>query len=363
MNKVEIDSLVKHYGDVVGVNGVSFGIEDGELVSLLGPSGCGKSTTLRCIAGLERVTDGAIYIDGEPISAPREEVHVAPAKRNLGMVFQSFALWPNKTVIGNLKFGLKYSPTVDMTDEEMTERALEFLDLVDLEGYEDKHPRELSGGEQQRVALARALIYNPDVLLLDEPLSNLDAKLRKEARIWLKELQDETEVTTLYVTHDQAEASALSDRMIILNEGQIEQTGTPREVFEYPDNRFVADFLGKENFVEGTITLNDDGTGVVTTDMGEKLQVNYRKNGISDGSPVTIAISSEEIEIVDDHDGLRNNVVEGTITQKLYYGDRTELVVDIGDREIIAVVDRIDKEEGATLSLSLPPDNCAVLTD
>jgi iron(III) transport system ATP-binding protein len=230
MYQVKVADLEKHYGDLVAIDGLTFGVEDGELVSLLGPSGCGKSTTLRCIAGLEKVTDGEVELAGKVVSSKTEDVHVPPADRNLGMVFQSFALWPNKTVLDNVRFGLRENDQVDMSKQEMDERAREFLELVDLQGYEQNNPRQLSGGEQQRVALARALVYDPDVLLLDEPLSNLDAKLRKEARIWLKQIQEETGVTTVYVTHDQAEASALSDRMIILNDGEIEQVGTPEEI-------------------------------------------------------------------------------------------------------------------------------------
>jgi len=364
MSKITVDSLAKHYGDVVGVDGISFEVKDGEIVSLLGPSGCGKSTTLRCIAGLERLTDGSVSINGEPLSASERDVHVPPAERNLGMVFQSFALWPNKTVLGNVKFGLKYSPSVNMSDDEMTERAMEYLDLVDLDGYEDSHPRELSGGEQQRVALARALVYNPDVLLLDEPLSNLDAKLRKEARIWLKELQDETDITTLYVTHDQTEASALSDRMIILNEGRIEQTGTPEEVFERPDNRFVADFLGKENFLTGKYNPRPDDAASVRTSIGGELELHERRqNGLNAGDRVAIAISSEEVEILDDGSSATNNTFEGVIDQKLYYGDKTELVIHFGDEEIVAVVDRTDKDEGDAVTVRFPPDHCAVLRE
>lgn len=360
MSKIEVDSLVKDYGDVVGVDGISFQVEEGELVSILGPSGCGKSTTLRCIAGLERITEGGIYLSGRAVSASDKGLHVPPAKRNLGMVFQSYALWPNKSVIGNVKFGLEQNPDVDMSDEEMTERSQEYLELVDLGQYAESSPRELSGGEQQRVALARALVYNPEVLLLDEPLSNLDAKLRKEARIWLKDLQEETGVTTLYVTHDQAEASALSDRMIILNSGQVEQTGTPEEVFKRPDNRFVADFLGKENFIQGTIAI-EGGDGIVTTETRGELTVDVYRDDIHDGDEVTIAISPEEIEIAEPHD--EDNLLEGTITQKLYYGDKTELVVDVGGLELIVVViETVERGQGDDITLRLPPDKCALVS-
>ena len=359
--KVEVEGLVKHYGDLVAVNGLDFEVKEGELVSLLGPSGCGKSTTLRCVAGLEKVTEGEVTLADQVVSSSAEDIHVEPADRNLGMVFQSFALWPNKTVLDNIKFGLEENDDVDMTNDEVDKRAQEYLELVDLDGYGDNNPRQLSGGEQQRVALARALVYDPDVLLLDEPLSNLDAKLRKEARIWLKQIQEETGVTTLYVTHDQAEASALSDRMIILNDGEIEQMGTPKEVFERPKNRFVADFLGKENFLAGTFE-EVDGQPTIRTPSGQSLHV--RGNGTtSGGSEVTIAISPEEINLLQGAapaDG--GNVLSGTITDKLYYGDKTELVVNADGQEIIIVViETVNEEEGDEVALHLPTDKCAVI--
>lgn len=363
MNKIEINHLVKRYGDLVAVNGLGFQVAEGELVSLLGPSGCGKSTTLRCIAGLERATEGEARLNGELVSSPEKDIHVAPSNRNLGMVFQSYALWPNKTVLENVMFGLQENDTIDMGSEEIKERSEEFLELVDLDGYEQNNPRQLSGGEQQRVALARALVYDPDVLLLDEPLSNLDAKLRREARIWLKQIQEETGVTTLYVTHDQAEASALSDRMIILNNGEIEQVGTPEEVFEKPDNRFVADFLGKSNFLTGTLD-NDGNQPHVQTNLEQSLTVRD-DNSLPDGSEVSIAISPEEIILLsgDSSTTDNNNVVRGEIIEKLYYGDKTELIVDLGnDKEVtVVVIERVQKEEGDEVTLRFPSEKCAVI--
>jgi iron(III) transport system ATP-binding protein len=361
MGAIEIDRLVKHYGSVIGVDGITFEVNEGELVSLLGPSGCGKSTTLRSIAGLERITDGEIRITGRVCSSAKDDVHMEPAERELGMVFQSFALWPNMTVLENVRFGLEQKDDINLSKQEMNERAQEYLDLVDLGEYADSIPGELSGGEQQRVALARALVYEPGVMLLDEPLSNLDAKLRKEARIWLKRIQEETEVTTLYVTHDQAEASALSDRMVILNEGEIEQIGTPEEVFKQPDNHFVADFLGKENFIDGTLSGFDGTSGTVTTEEGESLAVSVNKDGFSEGQSVSIAISPEEIELSRNGDG--TNIIEGTIDQKLYYGDKTEIVIQAsGGREIIVVVvDIIPEDEGDDVRIELPESKCALL--
>jgi iron(III) transport system ATP-binding protein len=361
--QMAVNGLVKQYGSLVAVDGLDFGVQEGELVSLLGPSGCGKSTTLRCIAGLEKVTEGEVRLGDTIVSSSEEEVHVPPADRNLGMVFQSFALWPNKTVLNNVKFGLQENDNIDMTDEEMDERAREYLALVDLDGYEDNNPRQLSGGEQQRVALARALVYDPEMLLLDEPLSNLDAKLRKEARIWLKQIQEETGVTTLYVTHDQAEASALSDRMIILNDGQIEQVGTPKEVFERPKNRFVADFLGKENFLTGAFEARD-GRGTIKIDSGQFLEVRGSES-ITKGEEVTVAISPEEINLLHNEPQEEGgNIIQGTITDKLYYGDKTELVVNANGQEIIVVViETVDEEEGDKATLHLPTEKCAVIAD
>lgn len=244
----------------------------------------------------------------------------------------------------------------------MNERVREYLELVDIADYEDSLPGALSGGEQQRVALARALAYEPVVLLLDEPLSNLDAKLRKEARIWLKRIQEETGVTTLYVTHDQAEASALSDRIIIMNEGEIEQVGTPEDVFKRPQSHFVADFLGKENFINGSLVEKNGTSGVVSSDANETFQVN-QVDTLERGQKVSIAISPEEINI--SRNGATNgNVIEGTISEKLYYGDKTELIVASDGREIVVVaVDVIPDEEGDHISLELPPDKCAVLSN
>jgi iron(III) transport system ATP-binding protein len=361
--QMAVNGLVKRYGDLVAVNGLDFGVQEGELVSLLGPSGCGKSTTLRCIAGLEKVTEGTVRLGDKAVSSSEEDIHLPPADRHLGMVFQSFALWPNKTVLNNVKFGLQENDNIDMTDEEMEERAREYLALVDLDGYEDNNPRQLSGGEQQRVALARALVYDPEMLLLDEPLSNLDAKLRKEARIWLKQIQEETGVTTLYVTHDQAEASALSDRMIILNDGQIEQVGTPKEVFERPKNRFVADFLGKENFLTGAFETRD-GHPTIQLDSGQFLEVRGSES-IPESQEATVAISPEEINLLhDDAPAESGNIIRGTITDKLYYGDKTELVVDANGQEIIVVViETVDEEEGDEATLHLPTEKCAVIAD
>jgi len=364
MSVIEVKDLKKHYGDFKAVSGINIAVDEGELVALLGPSGCGKTTTLRCIAGLERPNGGEIYIGGEPVYSHDDDIYMSSSQRDIGMVFQSFALWPNKSVEGNIMFGLQQRPDIEMSKKEMKSRVTELLDTLDLSGYEDKYPRNLSGGEQQRVALARAMAYNPKVLLLDEPLSNLDAKLRSEARRWLSDLQDETNVTTLYVTHDQAEASALSDEIVILNQGEVEQEGTPYEVFESPQNRFVAEFLGKINILEGKIrSTNGDG---VTFRSSDKIKLNLRSiQSMVERDEATIAIAPEDFEIADgDHSNGRTDSIHGIVDKKLYLGDKTELVVDVGGYDlIIRVMGYADQEEGDEISLRVPPGKCTILSD
>lgn len=363
MKHVEIQGLSKIFGNTIGVEDVSFTMEEGQLVSLLGPSGCGKSTTLRCVAGLERPTTGEIYLGGELVSSAEEDIHITPQKRNIGMVFQSFALWPHKTVVENVMFGLEESPNVDMPKSQMREEASEYLELVDLEGYEDKSPRNLSGGEQQRVALARSLVYNPDIMLMDEPLSNLDAKLRKDARIWLKEFQNRTGITMLYVTHDQAEACALSDEMIVMSKGNIVQQGTPEEIFTRPKNEYVADFMGKGNLLDATIRRIDNGIAEVDMVTGGKIDVNT-VNGSerTDGEEVIIAISPEEVSLANERTG-ETNRVKGKIVERLFYGDKSEYKVDLGDEDVI-VMERmlVDLPVGEEVEVFFPPEKCALIS-
>jgi iron(III) transport system ATP-binding protein len=249
---VELRSVSKHYGDVPAVDAVSFTIAAGHLVTLLGPSGCGKTTTLRMIAGLEVPTGGQILIGGEDVT------RLAPSARDVSMVFQSYALFPHMTVLENVSYGLAGQPRA-----VQREKAREGLRLVGLEGYEARLPSELSGGQQQRVACARALVLEPRVLLFDEPLSNLDAKLRRRMREEIRELQQGLGLTAVYVTHDQEEALAVSDRIIVMNRGRIAQEGTPADLYERPADAFVADFIGGANLVACEVTGREDGRAVV----------------------------------------------------------------------------------------------------
>src|SRR3954468_19064347 len=232
------------------VDDVSFRIAAGEIVVLLGPSGCGKTTTLRCIAGLEQPTGGMIAIGGDEVAAPERGVHVPPRLRNIGMVFQSYAVWPHMTVKQNVNYPLRHR---NVPREEAERKIAEVLGLVGLSEYAERPVTQLSGGQMQRVALARALVYSPRILLLDEPLSNLDAKLREQARVWLKRLQSELGITTIHVTHDQEEALAMSDRIAVMSAGHLLQVGTPEDIYERPATAEVAAFIGRSNFIDGTI--------------------------------------------------------------------------------------------------------------
>jgi spermidine/putrescine ABC transporter ATP-binding subunit len=241
---IRLQDMVKRFGTLEAVSHVSLDIRDGELFTLLGPSGCGKTTILRLIGGFHKPDHGEIYFEGKPVSP------FAPYERNIGMVFQNYALWPHMTIADNITYGLKLKK---MPRSEIDGKVSDVLKLVNLTGLEKRYPGQLSGGQQQRVALARALVLNPDVLLLDEPLSNLDAKIRIQVRAEIRKLQKELGITTIYVTHDQEEALTLSDRIAVIDHGKLQQLGSPRELYERPKNPFVADFIGINNLIRGEV--------------------------------------------------------------------------------------------------------------
>ena len=247
MSRLKLSGVSKRYGDFFAVDGIDLELQSGEFVSLLGPSGCGKTTTLRMIAGFVDPTAGIIEMDGQVLSSPAGSV--PPDRRQMSMIFQSYAIWPNMTVQQNVAFGLELRR---MPNAEVKRRVGEMLEVVHMNHLADRYPAELSGGQQQRVALARAIVIRPSVLLLDEPLSNLDATLREEMRFEIRRLHDEFRVTTVYVTHDQAEAMVTSDRIAVMNHGRIEQVDHPRALYNKPTTRFVAGFIGRTNFIEGT---------------------------------------------------------------------------------------------------------------
>ncbi len=247
---VELDHLSKYFGTELAVNDVNLAVAEGEFVTLLGPSGCGKTTTLRCIAGLERPDGGEIRIGGDVVAAPARGIYLAPEDRNIGMVFQSYAVWPHMTVFDNVAYGLRVRRAAGSVIKERTMRALELVGLTHLA---ERYATKLSGGQRQRVALARAIVYEPRVILFDEPLSNLDAKLREQMRVELVRLQHEVGITSIYVTHDQAEALVMSDRVVVMNKGVIQQIGDPQTIYANPANTFVANFIGVANLVPGIL--------------------------------------------------------------------------------------------------------------
>ena len=329
MAQLRLDSVTKFYGSVLAVDDFSLCADAGEFITLLGPSGCGKTTTLRMVAGLEEPTAGKVYIQGQDMT------RVPPFKRPTNMVFQSYALFPHLTLYENVVFGLKSSK---VPKSEQRAKAGKMLDLVHLPGLEDRRPNELSGGQQQRVALARALINEPAVLLLDEPLGALDAKLRIAMRFELKRIQRQSGVTFVYVTHDQEEAIGLSNRIVLMNEGKIQQEGTPRELFENPQNEFVADFVGTGNFLAGECLENSNGTTVVQCRDGGVVRAPSH-DGVRVGAKVIVWIRAADVELGSSVEDRGEEAWQGKIQQLLYYGDHVDLVVKVaGNLEIRCIV-------------------------
>ncbi len=335
---IEFRRVVKRYGEVVAVDGVSFTVAPGTLVTLLGPSGCGKTTILRLVAGLELPSEGRILI-GE-----RDVTEVGAADRDVSMVFQSYALFPHMSVLENVRYGLVVS---GIKSADAGARARDALATVGLTGYDDRLPSELSGGQQQRVAVARALVLEPSVLLFDEPLSNLDARLRRQMREEIRDLQQRLGLTVVYVTHDQAEAMAVSDRIIVMNRAQIAQEGAPRDLYERPGDPFVAGFMGDANRVRGTLAhrdgdLADVALGPVT------LRLAHR--GLADGE-VEVAIRPEAIALVDAADA----PIRATVKKAAYLGGSIEYTLDTALGELFVVSLAVDRprEVGSDVGVRL----------
>jgi len=305
--------------EVTAVRDVNLDIEKGELVTLLGPSGCGKTTTLRMIAGFEFPTVGSITLDGQKINS------LPPHKREMSMVFQSYAIFPHLTVFENIAYGLNVQR---LSKSVIKERVNKVLELVHLEGYGDRAPTQLSGGQQQRVALARALIMEPKVLLMDEPLSNLDAKLREEMRSEIRRIQKEMNITSVYVTHDQIEAMTLSDRIVVMNLGLIEQIGTPVEIYRFPNSRFVADFIGRANFVPGEVCEKNDGKLMVNV-FGETITLTNIQREFKQRQAVTLIIRPEMIQIKK-----TGGLFKGIVRRAVYLGNVIEYDVEVSSQLI-----------------------------
>ncbi|MEW5909140.1 MAG: ABC transporter ATP-binding protein [Thermodesulfobacteriota bacterium] len=356
---IEIRNLFKRFRKVVAVNHIDLDVARGEMLTLLGPSGCGKTSTLRCIAGLEKPDAGDIVIDGKSMLS---EGFVQSSKRGIGMVFQNYAVWPHMKVFNNIVYGMKLQK---ISKQEIRERARKVLDMVGLSGLEDRYPGQLSGGQQQRVALARALVRNPKVLLLDEPLSNLDAKLREKMRFEIKSLVKRMGITSVYVTHDQAEAMVISDRIAVMNSGNIIQIGTPREIYDRPANKFVADFIGTMNFISGAIieSIRTSDLLEVDTEFGKPLfcKGNAAKSFAS-GRNVFISIRPEDVEMKDSANPEKENTFQGIIVHKAYLGNFLFFFVKINEILIrVQVPHYIPYEEGEEISLYLNPEKCILL--
>ncbi len=353
MADVVIEALTKRFGEVTAVDNVTFTVQSGEMLSLLGPSGCGKTTTLMSIAGLERPDGGRILAAGEVLADARRGFFLPPERRNLGMVFQSYALWPHMTVADNIAYGLRTRRTPEAQMRTMVEDVLR---LVQLDGMGSRYPHQLSGGQQQRVALARALAYQPRILLLDEPLSNLDAKLRERARIWLRELQQRLHITAIYVTHDQVEALSLSDRIAVMSRGRIVQLGTPRDIYERPSDPFVADFIGQASFLPGRVEGDGSGGRVrVRLRTGQVLDIESSRAWAA-GAEVLVAVRPERVLL---GNGRTENILPGVIRSHLYLGARHQYMVDVGGQEIrIEVAEELP---AGPVQLHIPPQATALL--
>jgi ABC-type Fe3+/spermidine/putrescine transport system ATPase subunit len=321
---IEVDEVVVKYGETIAVDGISLAVRQGEHLTLLGPSGCGKTTTLRAIAGLERPTSGEIRIDGRPVYSSTRKLNLPPEQRDLSMVFQSYAIWPHMTVAENVAYGLKLRK---FGREEVRRRVDEVLEMVRLGGFGERPAARLSGGQQQRVALARSIAFHPKALLLDEPLSNLDAKLRAQMRIELRELQRHIDVTSIYVTHDQEEALAISDRIIVMNSGKIEQVGTPGEIYDQPRSRFVADFIGASNIVLGQVEpRHANGHVTVRTRPGGVL-LHCQSPARPPSGDVAISLRTVYPEILRERPAVDLNVWPGRVERRVFLGDSVQYFV------------------------------------
>lgn len=336
--------------EVTAVHNVNLEIQKGELVTLLGPSGCGKTTTLRMIAGFEFPTAGDIILDGQSINS------LPPHKRDMSMVFQSYAIFPHLTVFENVAYGLNVKK---LHQDEIKKRVDKVLDLVHLEGYGDRAPTQFSGGQQQRVALARALIMEPKVLLMDEPLSNLDAKLREEMRTEIRRIQKNLNITSVYVTHDQIEAMTLSDRIVVMNQGIIEQISTPVEMYRYPASRFVANFIGRANFVDAVVQ-DQKADHLVVKSMGEVLKLTCLRQQFRAGDPAILIVRPEMI-----HVKKSGGMYPGIIRRAVYLGNIIEYDVEVAGHLLTgAETDPYATElfpEGEEVTVSFAEDSIQVL--
>jgi iron(III) transport system ATP-binding protein len=349
---VELRGLTKRFGSLAVVDDVSLRIDHGQLVCLLGPSGCGKTTTLRLMAGFLEPTAGEIHVGERVVSSPAKTV--PPENRKMSMIFQSYALWPHMTVTDNITYGLRLRK---QSREMIGKKLAAILATTKLEPLAQRYPGELSGGQQQRVALARALIVEPETLLLDEPLSNLDANLREEMRFEIRRLHDQYRYTTVYVTHDQSEAMTTADLIAVMNAGKIDQLGTPEDIYDRPQSEFVARFIGASNVIKGTAR---DENHVSFADI--TLQVVGAK--LTAGSSAPVAIRQHDIQLSTQAPGNPQNALRARVTRQVFLGANRDYLVEVADGTALRVVTSPDNlvSEGSEVWLILPPDRCRALS-
>ncbi len=356
---IEVENLSIKYGSVTAVGSVSFSASQGEQLTLLGPSGCGKTSTLRAVAGLERPTSGAIRIGGRTMFDGARNIHVPAESRGLSMVFQSYAIWPHMTVFDNVAYGLRVR---NESGASLKEKVHHALDLVKMGPYADRNASQLSGGQQQRVALARACAFSPTVLLFDEPLSNLDAKLRSEMRIELRELQSRLKVTSLYVTHDLEEALAMSDRIVVMRGGDIEQSGTPGEIYNYPRTAFVADFVGSSNLVTGRLLTDASRDGHLAVEIDGGAILHGITRGRTPAPRSTLSLRTVHLRLSQEPPQQSVNVWPVTIKRSIFLGDITQVHVDWAGRELVVrQTAAASLSLGQTVCLSIAPEQCILL--
>jgi iron(III) transport system ATP-binding protein len=355
MPEIRVEGLTKSFGEQRALNGVAFTVGEGEFFTLLGPSGCGKSTTLMSIAGLQQPDAGLIACGEQTFFDHQCGVSLPAEARNLGIVFQSYAVWPHMTVFQNVAFPLKVRR---LKRAELNERVTRVLELVELGPYTGRYPHELSGGQQQRVALARSLVYSPSVLLLDEPFSNLDAKLRERARRWLKDLQLELALTTIFVTHDQDEALAMSDRVLVMHEGEVLQIDTPENVYRRPSDRFVAEFVGRCNFLSGTVIRSDHAGAALQLDGAHVLEI--QTGDLTVGATVTVAVRPESVTCVPDREASDvPNSYLARVRAASFLGDhyQYELIVD----KFELTMSSPTAVTSETVRVHIPPAACPIV--
>ncbi len=352
---LKVNNLSKSFGKVKAVREVTFEATEGKVLSLLGPSGCGKTTTLRCIAGFENPDRGEIYLDDRKITS------IPPEKRGIGMVFQNYALWPHMTVYGNLAFGLQIRK---VPKPEIDKRIKKVLSMVQLEGYENRYPRQMSGGQQQRIAMARALVFEPEIMLLDEPLSNLDAQLREEMRFEFTELQRKLGITAVYVTHDQAEALVISDKIVILDQGKIVQSGSPKDIYSNPKNKFVAGFIAVTSFINGRIDSFTEEKKKVIVKTDDGLAIHGFNNSFDIGQKVSVAMRMNVIKFIQDENKNDKNTVNmfrGKIIQSSYLGNIIDYKIKVGNWEVRTNSDaKYNFKIGEEVTFYLSPEDIIV---